>query len=53
MQDDIPEETEVFRARLLTSDADPFGLPLYIPYQNDVFSEAFIYIEDDDSKYSA
>ena len=51
LQDSIPEETEVFRARLLMSGVGPMGTPEYVPYQNDVFSEALIYIRDDDSKY--
>lgn len=51
LQDSIPEETEVFRARLLLPGVGPMGTPGFIPYQNDVFSEALIYIEDDDSEY--
>ena len=51
LQDSIPEETEVFRARLLMPGVGPMGTPGYVPYQNDVFSEALIYIRDDDSKY--
>ena len=51
LQDSIPEEMEIFRARLLTPGIGPMGTPGYIPYQNDVFSETLIYIRDDDSKY--
>ena len=51
LQDSIPEKMEVFRARLLLPGVGPMGTPGYIPYQNDVFSEALIYIEDDDSEY--
>ena len=51
IQDSIPEETEVFRARLLMPGVGPMGAPGYILYQNDVFSEALIYITDDDSKH--
>ena len=51
LQDSIPEKTEVFRAQLLMPGVGPMGTPGYIPYQNDVFSETLIYIEDDDSKH--
>lgn len=50
-QDGIPEQTEVFRARLLMPGVGPTGTPGYIPYQNDVFSETLVYIRDDDSKH--
>ncbi len=51
LQDSIPEKTEVVRARLLMPGVGPMGTPGYLPYQSDVFSEALIYIGDDDSEY--